>query len=73
MRERDVLRKNIMTVLSLSRDLFNFKAATITELKLKKNVERSLQTLHEFVSVDTVSDPDDREFLLYLLELFRNA
>ena len=66
-RERDVLRKNIMTVLSFNRDLFKFKAATITELKLKKNVERSLQTSHEFVLIDIVSDPDGREFLLYLL------
>jgi hypothetical protein len=67
MREQDVFRKDMMTVLTLNRDLEKFKAATFTELKLKKNKERSSQTKHEFVLIDVLSDPDARELLLYLM------
>jgi hypothetical protein len=67
MRERDVFRKYMMTVLAMNRDLEKFKSSTVTELKLKKNKERSSQTRHEFVLIDVVSDSDARELLLYLM------
>jgi hypothetical protein len=67
MREQDIFRKDMMTVLTMNRDLEKFKAATFTELKLKKNKERSSQTRHEFVLIDVVSDSDARELLLYLI------
>jgi hypothetical protein len=67
MRERDVFRKYMMTVLAMNRNLEKFKSSTVTELKLKKNKERSSQTRHEFVLIDVVSDSDARELLLYLM------
>jgi hypothetical protein len=66
-RERDNYRQFLMTVLSMNADLEKFKAATSTELKLKKNKERSAVTKHEFVLIDVVSDPNARYLLLFLM------
>ena len=66
-RDGELVRRNIMTVINLNRDLFNIRAATNKELKLKENIERSCQTVHEFILMDLVSEPDGLDFVLCIL------
>ena len=63
----ELLRRNAMTMINLNRDLLNYRAATTKELKLRENIERSRQTVHEFILIDVVTEPDGRNFLLYIL------
>jgi hypothetical protein len=64
---KTIARREMMTLLAMNSALEHYKFSIITELKLKKNDDRSTVIKHEFVLMDVLLDPDARDLLLFMV------